>query len=122
MARYLNAKDFLSDELILQVLERIPKGCRSSALIYFSEDYYARRNAEVVRCFQIYESDPAFGSHVEIYEALSEQFGLGPRRICRILERRTRECERHKPGRRRHSSVRVVGRAMRRMRIRPVAP
>jgi hypothetical protein len=122
MARYFNAKNILSDDLILQVLERIPKECRSGALIYFREDYYARRNAGIARCFQIYESDPAFESHIEIYEALSEQFGLSVRRIWKILrETRRGSGPRKFPARRRYSGVRVVGRAIRKMRVRPIA-
>jgi hypothetical protein len=121
MARYFNAKKILSDEVISEVLQRIPEQCRTGALVYFSEDYYARRNADVIRCFRIYQSDPVYRSHFEIYEALSEQFGLTVRWICKILEETRATSPRRAPKTRTYSGVRVAGRTVRRMRVRSVS-
>ncbi|MBI4831096.1 MAG: hypothetical protein HY801_05990 [Candidatus Lindowbacteria bacterium] len=118
MAKYFNAREILSQDIIAEVLKRIPEQCKSGALVYFSEDYYARRNAEVARCFQIYQSAPGFRSHLEIYEALAEQFGLTVRWICKILDEVRRQAGRRRPTARRYSGVRVAGRAIRRMRVR----
>lgn len=117
MANYFNAKKILPAELIAEVLGRIPEECRSGALVYFSEDYYARRNAEIERSFQLYATDETFGSHLEIYEALSEQYGLTVRQICKIVKGARKRCGRTRPRRRRYSGVRV-GRTARRMNVR----
>jgi hypothetical protein len=121
MASYFNAKKILPSELIAEVLGRIPEGCRSGALVYFSEDYYARRNAEIERSFQLYATDTAFGSHLEIYEALSEQYGLTVRQICKIVKGVRERCGKIGPKRRRYSGVRV-GRTSRRMSVRTTSP
>lgn len=120
MADYFNARETLPAELIAQVMEHIPGASRSGAVLYFSEDYYAARNAEICRCFEIFQSDPSFGSHLEIYEALSEQYGLTSRRICEIVKGAREQCGRRRPSRRRYSGVRV-GRSSRRMRVRTTA-
>ena len=117
MAEYFNATTILPAELLAQVLEHIPEQSRSGALVYFSEDYYAKRNAEISRCFQIYQSDPAFGSHLEIYEELSEEYGLTVRQICKIVRGVRQKGERSGPSRRRSSGVRV-GRSIRKMVVR----
>ena len=85
MAEYFNAKTVLPAELIMRVLEHIPHQSKSGAIVYFSEDYYAKRNGEIGRRFKKHRSDPAFGSHLQIYEALSEQYGLTVRQICKIV-------------------------------------
>ena len=119
MAEYFNAKKLLPPDLIAQVLEHIPDESRNGALLYFSEDYYARRNAEIERCFQIYQSDPSFGSHLEIYEALSEEFGITVRQICKIVRGVREQNGRKTPVRRRYSGIRV-GRTSRKMTVRTV--
>ena len=119
MADYFNAREVLPAELIADVLEHIPEQSRSGATIYFSEDYYAKRNTEIARCFQIYQSDPSFGSHMEIYEGLSDQFGLTVRQICKIVKGVREQGGRQAPSRRRFSGVRV-GRSSRRMKVRTV--
>jgi hypothetical protein len=121
MADYYNAREILPAELMREVMEHVPKGSRNGALVYFSEDYYARRNAEIVSCFLIYQADPNFGSQLEIYEALSEQFGLTVRRICRILKEGGDHGERRVQVRRRFSGIRV-DRCSRRMKVRTAAP
>lgn len=119
MAEYFNAKKILPPELMAAVLEHIPKGSRCGALVYFSEDYYAKRNAEIGQCFQIYQSDPSFGSNLAIYEALSEQYRLTVRQICKIVKDARDAGGRASPVRRRHSGIRV-GRSSRKMTIRTV--
>ncbi len=119
MAEYFNAKKILPADLISMVLEHISAQSRSGALVYFSEDYYATRNAKIERCFQIYQSDPSFGSHLEIYEALSEEFGISVRQICKIVRDVREEGGRKAPVRRRYSGVRV-GRTSRKMTVRTV--
>ena len=84
--RYFNAKSMLPPELLAAVMRHIPDMERGSVYLFIREDYYSRRNAEIIALFRIYQDDPHFGSAVEIYEALAEQFGLTPRHICRILE------------------------------------
>lgn len=116
MAEYFNAREKLPIDLILEVLEHIPEESREGALIYFSKNYYARRNAEIVRCFQIYQSDPQFGSHIEIYEALSDQYRLTVRQICKIVKAARAQGGKRGCHRRRPSGVRV-GRISRRMRV-----
>jgi len=116
MAEYFNARELLPGDLILEVLAHLPEESRNGAVLYFSEDYYARRNAEIAGYFRIYQSDPEFESHAEIYEALSEQYGLTIRQICRIVTAAgvrggARRCDR-----RRRSGIRV-GRVSRRMRV-----
>jgi hypothetical protein len=120
MAEYFNAKKILPPELMAAVLEHIPEDSRSGALLYFSEDYYAKRNAEIERCFQIYQSDPSFGSNIAIYEELSEQYGLTTRQICKIVKGVRNTDDRKTPARRRYSGVRV-GRSSRRMTVRTEA-
>ncbi|UCD56527.1 MAG: hypothetical protein JSV16_11920 [Candidatus Hydrogenedentota bacterium] len=117
MAEYFNAKEVLPVELIARVMEHLPEQSRSGALVYFSEDYYTRRNAEIARCFQLYQSDSNFGSHLEIYESLSEQYGLSARQICKIVKEAREQGGRRASPRRRYSGVRV-GRSSRRMRVR----
>ncbi len=120
MAEYFNAKVVLPAELIAEVMDHIPPQGKGGAVLYFREDYYVRRNAEISRLFQIYQSDPHFGSHLEIYEALSEHFGLTVRRICEIVRGvREKGCG-VLSARRRRSGVRV-GRSIRRMRVRTAA-
>ena len=118
MPEYFNAKDILPAELIAEVMNHIPAQSKGGAVVYFKEDYYVRRNAEISRLFQIYQSDPTFGSHLEVYEALSEHYGLTVRRICEIVKG-----VREKSGgvvslRRRRSGLRVGRRSSRRMRVR----
>lgn len=120
MAEYFNAKKILPPELMAAVLEHIPDASRSGALVYFSEDYYAKRNGEIERCFQIYQSDPSFGSNIAIYEELSEQYRLTTRQICKIVKDVRDTGERKAPARRRYSGVRV-GRSSRKMTVRTVA-
>jgi len=86
MADYFNARNLLPPDLLSRVLQHIPEQSRYGALLYFRDDYYIRRNSEIIALFQIYQDDPNFGSNSEIYEALSDQFGLTVRQICRILE------------------------------------
>lgn len=116
MAEYFNARKILPTDLIAVVLEHIPARDRNGAVIYFSEDYYAQRNGEIERCFEIYQSDPSFGSYLEIYEALAEQFGLTVRQICKIVKEVREQGGRKIPVRRRFSGVRVR-RSSRRMRV-----
>ncbi|GAB4343375.1 MAG: hypothetical protein Kow0099_21730 [Candidatus Abyssubacteria bacterium] len=122
MAQYFNAKQILPPHLVVEVLKHIPRESRSGAVLYFSEDYYTIRNHEVVQCFHIYEADPAFGGTMEIYRALSEQFGLTVRQIEHIVCGK-RESRRRRGGRpvRRYSGIRVR-RLSRRMEVRTVAP
>lgn len=121
MAEYFNAREILPAGLIAEVMEHLPEQSKYGAVLYFSEDYYTKRNAEITRCFEIYISDPNFGSHLEIYEALSEQYGLTVRQICKILrEARGEQGRGRKPPRRRPSGVRV-GRTTRKMRVQTVA-
>lgn len=117
MAEYFNARQILPKDLLGEVLEHIPEGSRNGAVLYFSNDYYARRNAEIVDCFQIHQADPRFGSHTEIYEALAEQYGLTVRQICKIV-REARAQGGHRGRRRRRRSGIRVGRFTRRMSIR----
>jgi len=117
MSEYFNAGEILPAELTHEVLKHLPESSRNGALVYFSEDYYAKRNAEIVTCFRIYQSDPHFGSLPEIYEALSEQYGLSVRRICAILKDAGEQSERARQGQRRFSGVRV-DRNSRRMSVR----
>jgi len=119
MAEYFNAKLLLSSELIAAVLERLPQQSRSGAIVYFSEDYYAKRNAEIGEKFLEYQSDSRFGSHMEIYETLSEQYGLTVRQICKVVKSARDKSEKRTPPRRRYSGVRV-GRSLRRMTVRTV--
>jgi hypothetical protein len=121
MAEYFNAKDILPAELIAEVMTHIPPQSKSGAILYFREDYYAMRNAEISRLFQIYESDPTFGSHMEIYEALSEHYGLTVRRICEIVKGVRASGNGAGKARRRYSGMRVR-RSSRRMRVRTGAP
>ena len=121
MADYYNAREILPADLLRGVLEHVPEGSRSGALVYFSEDYYGRRNAEIVRCFHIYQADPHFGSRSEIYEALSEQYGLTARRICKIVKENGDHRESRPRARRRLSGIRV-DRCSRRMKVRTAAP
>ena len=118
MADYFNAKEVLPLELITKVLEYIPKESRNGSVLYFSDDFYGRRNAEIARCFQIYQSDPQFGSFTEIYEVLSQEYGLTVRQISKIVK----EVREHGDGpaqrRRNYTGIRV-GRISRRMRVRP---
>ena len=120
MAEYFNAREILPVELMSEVMNYIPEASRNGAVVYFSEDYYARRNAAIVTSFRIYQSDPNFGSHMEIYEALSEQYGLTVRRICRILQEAGEHGDRCIQIRRRVSGIRV-NRHSRRMSVRAVA-
>lgn len=117
MAEYFNAKEILPKELLAKIMDYIPHECRAGAVLYFSEDYYQRRNAEIVRYFQECRSNPLFGSHLEIYEALSERFGLTKRRIIEIVKEARRSGERLGPSRRKYSGVRVR-RSDRTMRVR----
>ena len=117
MAEYFNAKKLLPSELMAAVLKHLPTQSRSGAIVYFSEDYYAKRNAEIGRGFLKCQSDPGFGSHLEIYEALSEQYGLTVRQICKIVRSVREGSGKRTPSRRRYSGVRV-GRAFRRMTVR----
>jgi len=119
MAEYFNAKKMLPPELIAAVLKHIPDRSRSGAIVYFSEDYYAKRNAEIGRHFQVYQSDSRFGSRLEVYEALSDQFGLTVRQICKIVRDVRQRIERSGPARRRYTGVRV-GRTSRKMTVRTV--
>jgi hypothetical protein len=120
MAEYFNAKDILPVELISEIMNHLPQRGKGGAIIYFRENYYAMRNAEISRLFQIYQSDPNFGSHVEMYEALSEHYGLTVRRICEIVKG-VREHGAVPGARRRYSGMRV-GRSSHRMRVRTSAP
>ena len=117
MAEYFNAKKILPPELMAAVFEHIPEASRCGALVYFSEDYYAKRNAEIERSFQIYQSDPSFGSNIAIYEALSEQYGLTTRQICKIVKDVRDTDEAAAPAKRRYSGIRV-GRSSRKMSVR----
>ena len=121
MAEYFNAREILPTELMNEVMEYVPEGSRNGVLLYFSEDYYAKRNAEIVKCFEIYQADADFGSQLEICEALSEQYGLTVRWICTLLKEAGVKSERCGNGRRRFSGVRV-SRCSRRMRLRTAAP
>ena len=121
MADYYNAREILPADLVSEVMKHVPEASRNGALVYFSEDYYARRNAEIVSCFLLYQADPHFGSQLEIYEALSEQFGLTVRRICKILSESGDHSERRLQVRRRFSGIRV-DRCSRRMKVRTAAP
>jgi hypothetical protein len=121
MAEYFNAKTVLPAELIMRVLEHIPHQSKSGAIVYFSEDYYAKRNGEIGCRFKKYRSDPAFGSHLQIYEALSEQYGLTVRQICKIVREVRQQGDGPLRPRRRYSGVRV-GRSSRRMSVRTVVP
>jgi hypothetical protein len=107
MADYFNARNLLPPDLLIQVLKYIPEQSRYGAVLYFREDYYARRNSEIIALFRIYQDDPNFGSNTEIYEALSEQFGLTVRQICRVLEG-NREPFRHRRNVRRLTGIRVT--------------
>ncbi len=120
MAEYFNAKDVLPAELIDEVMNHIPALSKGGAVVYFKEDYYVRRNAEISRLFQIYQSDPTFGSHLEVYEALSEHYGLTVRRICEIVKGIRQTTGRVAGLRRRRSGLRV-SRSVRRMRVRASA-
>ncbi|RJP69528.1 MAG: hypothetical protein C4532_10840 [Candidatus Abyssobacteria bacterium SURF_17] len=118
MAEYFNADRMLPAELVAAVLRHVPERSRNGALIYFSEDYYTRRNAEIAQSFRVYQSDPNFGSHVEIYEALSEHYGLAVRQICKIVTQARRGGERRSKVRRRRSGWSVRG-TSRRMSLKP---
>ena len=117
MAKYLNAREVLPLDLVAEVLKHLPEEGRNGALIYFSDNYYLRRNAEIVRCFHIYQADPRLANFMEIYEALAEQYKLTVRQICKIVKA-GQECG-EKPARRqrRYSGIRV-DRVSRRMRVR----
>ena len=121
MPEYFNAKNILPPELIAEVMDHMPAQGKGGAVLYFKDDYYVRRNAEISRLFQIYQSDPAFGSHLEIYEALSEQYGLTVRRICEIVKGTRARGVASVEKKRRSSGVRV-GRTLRRMRVQTAAP
>ena len=121
MAEYFNANKLLSSELIAEVLKRLPQQSRSGAIVYFSEDYYAKRNAEIGRSFLQCRANPRFGSHVAIYETLSERYGLTVRQICKIVKGVRDGSGKRGPSRRRYSGVRV-GRTSRRMTVRTVVP
>lgn len=86
MVEYFNAQRLLPPDLFARVLKYIPGQNRYGAVLYFRDDYYTSRNGEIISLFRIYQDDPNFGSNSEIYEALSEQFGLTVRQICRILD------------------------------------
>lgn len=117
MPEYYNAKEILPAELIAEVMNRIPAQSKGGAVVYFKEDYYVRRNAEISRLFQTYQSDPAFGSHLEVYEALSKLYGLTVRRLCEIVKGVRQQSGGVASARRRRSGLRV-GRSLRRMRVR----
>ncbi|RJP17965.1 MAG: hypothetical protein C4520_15270 [Candidatus Abyssobacteria bacterium SURF_5] len=107
MPAYFNAEKLLSPELLSAVLQCIPEHGRSGAVLYFGEDYYAKRNGQVIALFRIYQDDPHFGSVSEIHEALSEQFGLTCRQICRILQGNREAGAKRKLMRRRPAILRV---------------
>ena len=113
MAEYFNGKEILPAELVSEVMEYIPERSRNGALVYLSEDYYARRNGEIVRSFRIYQADPTFGSRLEIYEALSEHYRLTVRRICKIVKENGEDSGGHARVRRRFSGLRVDPRSRR---------
>lgn len=116
MADYFNAEKVLPPELLSAVLKHIPAASRSGVVLYFSENYYAMRNSEIIALFRIYQADPQFGSNLEIYEALSEQYGLTVRRICRIVQGHRDPEFRRGQGIRRRTGLRVE-RSQRRMHV-----
>ncbi len=118
MADYFNAKTLLPPDLLFKVLEHIPEASRNAAILYFHEDFYARRNAEIIAAFRIYQADPHFGNNVEIYEALAEQYGLTLRHVCRILKGEPEGTEKRRRRGRRVSGIRVT-KSTRRMLVRP---
>jgi hypothetical protein len=118
MADYFNAERILPSELYAAVLKHIPERSKGGAVVYFKDDYYTKRNAEIIALFRIYLSDPHFGSNLEIHEALSEQFGLTVRQISRILQGNREAGETRIHPARRRTEMRV-GRVSRRMHVYP---
>lgn len=107
MADYFNAKNLLPQHLLMEIMEHIPPESRSGAILYFSEDFYAKRNYEIRRAFEIYLSDPHFGSRVEIQEELANQYGLTERHVSRIVADIRPNKKTGSPPRKRYSGVRV---------------
>jgi hypothetical protein len=120
VTEYFNAGKLLPARLVAEILEHVPREARNGALIYVSDDFYARRNAEIRRCFDIQLSDPTMAGLMEIYEALSEEYGLTVRQICRIVKDARDSGGEPVRRRRRYSGIRV-GRVSRRVRVRTEA-